>query len=63
LCRINNVMDQRYVPLGVGQIVQLAVKREGPSTYSMAYCNSEHFVNGCRYGRHETLEVRDLSYS
>jgi hypothetical protein len=26
-CRINNVMDQRYVPLGTGQIVQLAVKK------------------------------------
>lgn len=26
-CRINNVMDQRYAPLGAGQIVQLAIKK------------------------------------
>ncbi|KAI6174116.1 Retinoic acid receptor responder protein 3-like isoform X2 [Aphelenchoides besseyi] len=58
LCRVNNVMDQRYAPLGVMQIVQLAVKKEGMSLYNYTYSNSEHFVNSCRYGRHETLEER-----
>ncbi|KAI6191009.1 Phospholipid-metabolizing enzyme A-C1-like [Aphelenchoides bicaudatus] len=55
-CRINNVMDQRYTALGVGQIVQLALKKEGPTLYNLIYSNSEQFVNSCRYGRNEALE-------
>lgn len=30
-CRVNNVMDQRYAPLGVAQIIQLAIKKAGYS--------------------------------
>ncbi|VCW68556.1 unnamed protein product, partial [Gulo gulo] len=60
--RVNNLLDNKYTPRPVNQIVFSAKAKVGQE---MEYCllskNCEHFVTDLRYGEAESRQVRDAA--
>ncbi|KAI7789233.1 phospholipase A and acyltransferase 3-like [Triplophysa rosa] len=57
--RINNLLDDKYEPRDIRDILrdaQSLVGRRRP--YSVVGCNCEHFVTELRYGKPESRQVR-----
>ncbi|XP_073676317.1 phospholipase A and acyltransferase 3-like [Garra rufa] len=58
--RINNLMDDKYKPRPVRQILRDAQSYVGKELpYSVFTSNCEHFVTELRYGKPQSRQVRD----
>lgn len=61
-CFINNLLDEKYKPLPVQDILQAARYFVGKVlSYNVATSNCEHFVTKLRYGKPVSLQVNDES--
>nr|XP_055033942.1 phospholipase A and acyltransferase 3-like [Misgurnus anguillicaudatus] len=58
--RINNLLDNKYEPRPIGQIIREARKfLEKELPYCVVRGNCEHFVTELRYGKPESRQVRE----
>ncbi|XP_073342410.1 phospholipase A and acyltransferase 4-like [Pagrus major] len=58
--RINNTLDKKYKPHSARIIVEEVLRQVGEMMpYSFISKNCEHFVNKMRYGKAESLQVRE----
>ena len=57
--RVNNLLDDKYTPRPVNQIIYSAKAKVGQEMeYSLLHGNCEHFVTNLRYGVPESRQVR-----
>ncbi|EFB28140.1 hypothetical protein PANDA_014891, partial [Ailuropoda melanoleuca] len=57
--RVNNLLDDKYTPRPVNQIIYSAKAKVGQEMeYSLLHRNCEHFVTDLRYGVPESRQVR-----
>ncbi|XP_034885498.1 phospholipase A and acyltransferase 3-like [Mirounga leonina] len=58
--KVNNLLDNRYRPRPVNQIIYSAKQMVGQEMeYSLLHKNCEHFVTNLRYGEPNSRQVRD----
>ncbi|XP_073746792.1 phospholipase A and acyltransferase 3-like isoform X2 [Callorhinus ursinus] len=58
--KVNNLLDNKYRPQPVNQIIYCAKQKVGQEMkYSLLHGNCEHFVTSLRYGKPESRQVRD----
>uniref|UniRef100_A0A914X9U8 LRAT domain-containing protein n=1 Tax=Plectus sambesii TaxID=2011161 RepID=A0A914X9U8_9BILA len=58
-CRRNNGMDAYWTPKDAAQIAKCADCLAGEWKYDLLEQNCEHFVNFCRYGVFESMQVKE----
>ncbi|CAF1522448.1 unnamed protein product [Adineta steineri] len=56
--RINNYLDEKYIPLSSQLILESAEKALGEIGYNVLYKNCEHFATECRYGQATSRQVQ-----
>ncbi|XP_035579000.1 phospholipase A and acyltransferase 3-like [Zalophus californianus] len=58
--KVNNLLDNKYKPKPVNQIIYSAKQKVGQEMeYNLLHRNCEHFATSLRYGKPESRQVQD----